>query len=268
MFFLGMLAVNVNAAQTDVTALCAKYEAEILRLVEGGQISQAIVRSAEYEQGLRGFCAVANITQGKFASADLRLDFNIPFAKEWKPASPKSIPNLEAVRAAGMEIMTMLDGPNEPEHLMLAMIDMKSFMRRASIKEAFTGVMVMDPIIMFGPDALKLMGPNDAENEDNRKMLSSMGRGSLLNLGKKIEGERFSKFHGRLAYEGSVDANNADLRMKCIVVRSSRAVYMIMLAGTAEILPEYEKMIDANLQIQDAGAGTSTKPEAANPLGR
>jgi hypothetical protein len=131
---------------------------------------------------------------------------------------------------------------------------------RASVTEGFAGVMVMDPILLFGLDAFKLIGSNNIESDESRVMLSAMGRGSLLNVGTKIEVERFRKFQGRVAYEGIVEAAKMqNTKVKCILVRGSRALYMVMLLGAPEILAEYEKVIDANLRIVDAASGATTR---------
>jgi hypothetical protein len=130
---------------------------------------------------------------------------------------------------------------------------MLGFNDQTNVNTTFVGVMIFDPLLLMGPAALESLGP-DAKEEDVRNMLHSMGRGAALNIGTNLEGERFIKFQGMLAYEGVVTAHMPNTKVKVIAVHGTRAVYLAMLFGAPENLPEYEKLITTSMQIQNAAA--------------
>jgi hypothetical protein len=120
-----------------------------------------------------------------------------------------------------------------------------------SVTPAMVLVNVMDPVLMFGPAALRDLGP-DATEEAVRHMFLSMGRGALLNIGTNLEAERFTKALGRLAYEGTVTARIPETKAKGMLIRGSRAIYMVVLIAPPAKLAEYQKVMEQNLEIEDA----------------
>jgi hypothetical protein len=115
---------------------------------------------------------------------------------------------------------------------------------------ASIAIFVIDPIVLYGPGWLTFMGPTATESEI-RDTLSSMGHKMLARVGKNIEGEQFQKANGRFVYEASVKATDPHFNTTCRVIRGGKAIYSVMMMGTAEELAECAKVVDANLEIRD-----------------
>jgi hypothetical protein len=207
--------------------------ASVRELAKLGEFHEAIVQAADLRGALMALLPKPQIdAQGNVSYADYGVTLQNPDAKIWKPDA----------QPAGNAVTLSLTNDQ-------------------SVDPAMVGVVVFDPLLMLGPIALDYVGPTANENAA-RDLLRNMGRGGALKLGSKLEGERFRRFRGQLAYETTVNTRYPNTKMKVIAIRGRRAVYMVMLLGRPQKLPDYETSLDRVLQLQPSALNPAATPPA------
>jgi hypothetical protein len=200
-------------------------------LAEAGELREATLQLSDVRSALVGMMPRPQVDAHKgLAFEAYGLLLKNPDGDRWKPS----------VQPQGAMYMLMLEDT-------------------ASVTPAAIAVATMDPILLYGPGVMDdELRPNN-DGDDARNLLSSIGRGGLNNMGNGIDGERFRKFHGLLAYEGTTTAKIPNTRAKVIVARGSRAIYMMMIFGPPTALADDEKLLDANLTLRDAPTTAPSK---------
>ena len=124
---------------------------------------------------------------------------------------------------------------------------------RWSVKQEGLGLIILDLVLSFGPQAAKEL----EDEEEMKQVLINAGRGSALSIGSTIESERFTTVKGNFAYEATVTTNiPGGIKAKCIwMMRPGYMLGILMMVDTntfQEKTQEYEKIIQGDfLKIGD-----------------
>ena len=114
---------------------------------------------------------------------------------------------------------------------------------RWSVKQEGLAVVVLDIILVFGPQATKALASEDLSKE----LLTSGGRGSALAIGE-IEEESFATLKGRLAYVATVVTKMPGTKAKVIwILRPGSMVGVVMMLDSTQFTKrgeEYEAILE------------------------
>lgn len=121
---------------------------------------------------------------------------------------------------------------------------------RFNVGEAGIMIGVLDFVVTYGAKAVGLFSTDD---DVGRDLLASSGQGALLNIGGKIESERFRMLLGSFCYEGVASLPQANLKAKAFLIpKEDHCVMILMLVSSRQFektVGEYEELVNENIRI-------------------
>jgi hypothetical protein len=118
----------------------------------------------------------------------------------------------------------------------------------ASSTPACIGACAINPLLRYGPHALRLLDPTLPE-EELRTFFTHAGRGAILNNGGTLATEVFFKYRGQFAYEATGTTRHPGTLVRVMVVRQPDCALLIFLVGTPRQLTESRALLDSVLTM-------------------